>query len=179
MELGHVLAGDLAGLVGDWRLHVVGSGPLRQRALERASTLGIGAHITWELALPSTQIPARLREFGMLVQPSLTRRNWKEQFGRAVMEAMACGIPVVGSDSGEIPHVVGDAGIIVREADPLALRAALARLLGDPDLRRELGQRGRARVSECFTNQRIAEQTVRVYRAALEAARPVPGATIM
>jgi glycosyltransferase involved in cell wall biosynthesis len=164
-----VLLDALAGLHGDWRLHIVGSGPLKQRAQQRAAMLGFADRITWEPGLASTQIPNRLRQFTVLVQPSLTRRNWKEQFGRAVMEAMACGIPVVGSDSGEIPHVLGDAGLVVREADPPALRSALARLLAQPELRVELGQRGRARVLECFTNQRIAEHTVRVYRAALEA----------
>jgi glycosyltransferase involved in cell wall biosynthesis len=174
-----VLLDALAGLHGNWRLHVVGSGPLRQRAHQRAHALGLAERIVWEPGVPSTQVPRRLRQFAILVQPSLTRHNWKEQFGRAVMEAMACGIPVVCSDSGEVPHVVGDAGIVVREADPAALRAALARLLDDEELRRRLGQRGRTRVLECFTNQRIAEQTVRVYRAALDAVAQTPGATII
>ena len=68
--------------------------------------------------MPSTLVPERLRTFSVLVQPSLTRRNWKEQFGRALMEAMACGVPVVGSASAEIPNVVGDAGLVVPEGDP-------------------------------------------------------------
>jgi glycosyltransferase involved in cell wall biosynthesis len=163
-----VLLDALARLDGEWRLHVVGSGPLKQRAEQRALGLGIGARITWEPGLASTRVPERMRQFTVLVQPSLTRRNWKEQFGRAVMEAMACGVPVVGSDSGEIPHVVADAGVVVREGDSLALRDALARLLHEPALREELGRRGRQRVLECFTHRRIAEQTVHVYRAALE-----------
>jgi glycosyltransferase involved in cell wall biosynthesis len=166
-----VLLDALARLKGEWRLHVVGSGPQKQRAEQRALALGLGARITWEPGLASTRIPERLRQFTVLVQPSLTRRNWKEQFGRAVMEAMACGVPVVGSDSGEIPHVVADAGVIVREGDPLALCDALAQLLREPALREQLGRRGRERVLECFTHQRIAEQTVRVYRAALETSR--------
>jgi glycosyltransferase involved in cell wall biosynthesis len=174
-----VLLDALRGLRGDWRLHVVGSGPLKRRAEQRAAALGLAERISWEPGVASTQIPLRLRQFSMLVQPSLTRRNWKEQFGRAVMEAMACGVPVVGSDSGEIPHVVGNAGLVVREADPLALRAALARLLDDPALRAELGRRGRARVLDCFTNQRIAEKTVRVYRAARGADVNTPDATIV
>ena len=164
-----VLLAALAGLPGEWRLHVVGSGPLKLRAQQRAAALGLADRIAWEPGLASTEIPNRMRQFTVLVQPSLTRRNWKEQFGRAVMEAMACGIPVIGSDSGEVPHVLGDAGLVVREADPAALRAALEKLLHDPALCTELGQRGRARVLECFTHQRIAEQTVRVYRAALDA----------
>jgi glycosyltransferase involved in cell wall biosynthesis len=80
---------------------------------------------------------------------------------------MACGVPVIGSASAEIPNVVGDAGLVVAEGDVGALRGALARVLADADLRRDLGQRGRARVLACYTNHRIAEQTVSAYGAAL------------
>jgi glycosyltransferase involved in cell wall biosynthesis len=164
-----VLLDALAHLPGEWRLHIIGSGPLKQRAVRRAAMLRLSERITWEPGIASTSVPGRLREFSVLVQPSLTRRNWKEQFGRAVMEAMACGVPVVGSDSGEIPHVLGGGGLVVREGDPVALRDALARVLADPALRAELGQRGRQRVLECFTNRRIAQHTVAVYRSVLGA----------
>jgi glycosyltransferase involved in cell wall biosynthesis len=162
-----VLLRALAGLQGEWRLHVIGSGPLAAQARQMAAALGLAQRITWEPSVPSRQIPDRLRTFSLLVQPSLTRRNWKEQFGRALMEAMACGVAVVGSNSGEIPYVVGDAGCIVPEGDVEALRLALARLLGDTDGRRELARRGRARALRCFTHQRIAEQTITAYRSAL------------
>ena len=69
-----------------------------------------------------------MRRFDVLVGPSLTTPRWKEQFGRMLVEAMACGVPVIGSDSGEIPHVIGDAGIVVPEGDRVALCAAIARL---------------------------------------------------
>jgi glycosyltransferase involved in cell wall biosynthesis len=129
--------------------------------------------VTWERGVVSTLIPDRLRSFSVLVQPSLTRPHWKEQFGRALMEAMACGIPVIGSASAEIPHVVANAGLIVPEGDPQALRQTLATLLTDTALRAELGRRGRTRVLACFTNARIAEQTVSTYRAVLGATIPV------
>jgi glycosyltransferase involved in cell wall biosynthesis len=166
-----VLLDALAGLGGAWRLHVIGSGPLEAKARRRAARLAIAHRITWERGIPSTQVPERLRTFSLLVQPSLTRRHWKEQFGRALVEAMACGVPVVGSTSAEIPNVIGTAGLVVPEGDPLALRAAIARLLDDPTLRADLARRGRARALECYTHQRIAEQTVGVYQAALSAAR--------
>jgi glycosyltransferase involved in cell wall biosynthesis len=162
-----VLLDALAGLPGDWRLRVIGSGPLESMARARADRAGIGGRIIWEHGVPSTLVPERLRGFTLLVQPSLTRRHWKEQFGRAVMEAMACGVPVIGSGSAEIPNVIGDAGLTVPEGDPRALREAIARLLDDAELRRDLGRRGRERVLACFTHRRIAEQTVAVYRAAL------------
>src|SRR5437870_3359047 len=141
-----VLLDALAGLPHPWHLHVVGSGPLEGKARRRAAELGLGERISWERGIPSTLIPERLRSFTMLVQPSLTRRNWKEQFGRAIMEAMACGVAVVGSTSAEIPHVIGDAGLVVPEGDATALRDAIARLLDDRELREEFGRRGRQRV---------------------------------
>lgn len=159
-----VLLEAVTGLTGDWCLHVIGSGPLESVAKRRAHELGIGNRVTWERGVPSTQVPERLRTFSLLVQPSLTRRHWKEQFGRAVVEAMACGVPVVGSASAEIPNVIGDAGLVIPEGDAAALGQAIARLLADPELRRELSRRGRARVLECFTHRRIAEQTVAIYR---------------
>jgi glycosyltransferase involved in cell wall biosynthesis len=91
---------------------------------------------------------------------------------------MACGVPVVGSASAEIPNVLGDAGLVVPEGDPLALRDAMARLLADRDLREDLARRGRTRVLECYTHERIAEHTVRAYQAALGTARGSAGATI-
>jgi glycosyltransferase involved in cell wall biosynthesis len=166
----------LSQMQGEWRLHVIGSGPLENDAKRRAEQLGLAGRIVWENGVPSTRIPERLRTFSVLAQPSLTRRHWKEQFGRTLMEAMACGVPVVGSSSGEIPNVIGDAGVVVPEGDPNSLRVGIERVLGDASLRRELAQRGRRRVLDCFTHARIAEQTVAAYRAAVSSG---PGATIV
>jgi glycosyltransferase involved in cell wall biosynthesis len=160
----------LARLPGEWRAHVIGSGPLAQPARRRARDLGLAERITWEPSVPSLRVAERLRTFSVLVQPSLTRRHWKEQFGRAMVEAMACGVAVVGSTSGEIADVVGDAGLLVPEGDAACLREALQRLLAEPPLRLELAQRGRERVLAHYTHRRVAEQTVGVYRAALERA---------
>jgi glycosyltransferase involved in cell wall biosynthesis len=67
-----------------------------------------------------------------------------------LVEAMACGVPVIGSDSGEIPYVLADAGVIVPEADADAWRAAIASLLGDVLRRRDHSARGLARARERF-----------------------------
>ena len=105
-----------------------------------------------------------------MVLPSLTQPNWMEQFGRVLIEAMACATPVIGSDSGEIPNVIGDAGIVTPEGDVDALQRALLRLEADPALRARYAQAGRARALRLFTNDATASNIVGVYEQVLRAA---------
>jgi glycosyltransferase involved in cell wall biosynthesis len=159
-----VLLRAVAGLSGDWRLVLIGSGPLQAQIERPAASLGIAERLTFIPGVPSSEMPRYLSQFSVLVLPSLTRPNWKEQFGRVLVEAMACQVPVVGSDSGEIPYVIGQAGLVVPEGDVEALRQALARLQADADLRQRLGELGRARVLAHYTQARIAQETYQVYQ---------------
>jgi glycosyltransferase involved in cell wall biosynthesis len=77
---------------------------------------------------------------------------------------MACGVPVIGSTCGEIPQVIGDAGLVFPEDDVAALHDALLRLQRDAELRRDLSTRGRDRVLAHYTQKRVAAETVAVYR---------------
>jgi glycosyltransferase involved in cell wall biosynthesis len=108
-------------------------------------------------------MPAFYQGLDVFVLPSRTLPNWKEQFGRVLIEAMACAVPVVGSDSGEIPHVIGDGGLIFPEDDVEALHACLQQLAVDPAAREGLGAVGRARVLANFTMRAVAVQTVDLY----------------
>src|SRR5581483_3767475 len=159
-----VLIEALAGLDGPWELRVVGAGEARAEAEALVARLGRSGHVSFLGQQPSTAMPGVLRGFDLLVGPSLTTPRWKEQFGRMLVEAMACGVPVIGSDSGEIPHVIGDAGLVVPEGDAGTLRAAIARLRDDPDERQRLAARGRARVLELFTQEAVARRTYDVYQ---------------
>jgi len=156
----------LARLEGNWRLIIAGDGPQREALVAQAQRLGLGERVTFEMRA-STEMPAFYQQLDALAVPSLTRPNWKEQFGRVIVEAMACGVPVVGSSSGAIPDVIGEDGLIVPEGDVEALAAALRRLMTAPDLRQELGQRGRGRVLAHYTQAQVAAQTVAVYRQIL------------
>ncbi|MDP8921683.1 MAG: glycosyltransferase family 4 protein [Chloroflexota bacterium] len=164
-----ILLDAVAELPGDWRLRLVGGGPLQDELRARAGRLGIADRMSIEPGVPSLEVPNVLRDLDVLVLPSLTRPNWKEQFGRVLIEAMACAVPVVGSDSGEIPNVIGDAGLIMPEGDSAALRDALARLMTNGVLRGSLAARGRRRALARYTQQRVAEQTAAVYRQMIEA----------
>ena len=167
-----VLLRALAGLDGPWELRILGEGPLRHRLAEEAAALGTGQHLRFMGNVPSGQVAEHLRQFDVLVCPSLTwqrgRTQWKEQFGRSLVEAMACGVPVIGSDSGEIPNVIAEAGLIAPEGDVAAVRAHLQRLMDSPGLRRELAHRGRQRTQEHYTQRRIAQQTFACYTQLLE-----------
>ncbi len=156
-----------ARLKRDYAVVLVGAGPLQPAIETRATELGMRDRVEMLGGVPSDRMPEILNTLDVLVLPSRTRPNWKEQFGRALVEAMACEVPVVGSDSGEIPNVIGDVGLIFPEGNVDALATHLEALRGSPELRSTLGARGRARVLERFTQTRIAEQTYRVYREML------------
>ncbi|MGH7756629.1 MAG: glycosyltransferase, partial [Vulcanimicrobiaceae bacterium] len=100
-----------------------------------------------------------------------TTGRWREQFGRMLIEAFACGVPVIGSSSGEIPHVLADAGLIVDEHDDAGWATTLDRLLRDPAVRERLAQRGRRRAETAFAWPVIAREYVQFFDE-LRARRP-------
>ena len=153
-----------AGLQDDWRLDLAGSGGEEDALLRLAGELGVAGRVHLVGRMSSTEMPTFYRQLDALALPSRTTPAWKEQFGRVLIEAMACAVPVIGSNSGEIPHVIGDAGLVFPEGNVDALRAHLQLLLCDPALRTRLGQAGRARALERYTMARIAEETVALYR---------------
>jgi len=163
-----VLLRACAPLPEPWELHLVGAGSEETALRALAAELGIGSRIRWLGKRPSLVMPDFYRSLDVLVLPSRTMPNWKEQFGRVLVEAMACETPVVGSDSGEIPHVIADAGLIFPENDSDALADQLRSLQEDAALRTELGQRGRQRVLAKFTQAQIARATADVYRQMLD-----------
>lgn len=156
-----------AGLEGDWRLLLLGSGPMEGELRQAAARLGVGNRLEIRPSVPSTEVARHLSQMDAMVLPSLTRPNWKEQFGRVLVEAMACEVPVVGSNSGEIPNVLGTAGLVYPEGDDEALRDHLRNLMASPPLCRRLGARGRKRVLAHFTHARLAEEYAAVYRQVL------------
>jgi glycosyltransferase involved in cell wall biosynthesis len=154
-----------SGLSGDWRLRLLGSGPERDALVAQARTLAVLERVTFQGQIPSSEVPSHLSRLHALVLPSHTRPNWKEQFGRALVEAMISGVPVVGTDSGEIPNVIGDAGLVYPEGNTEALRAHLCTLMRDTDLWADRARRGRDRALARFTQAQIAAQTVAAYES--------------
>ncbi|MHB0876135.1 MAG: glycosyltransferase [Anaerolineae bacterium] len=156
-----------AALPGDWRLVLLGGGPEREALVALAGSLGIASRTQFLPWVPSGEFAAHLRQLSALVVPSRSLPNWKEQFGRVITEAMACGVPVVGSTCGEIPNVIGDAGLVFPENDQAELTRCLMRLMADADLRAALSEAGRQRLLAHFTQASVAAATLAVYERTL------------
>lgn len=160
-----------AKLRGEWQLAIAGSGSEEAALRGMAEELGVAERVDWMQRIPSDRMADFYRGVDVLVLPSRTLPNWKEQFGRVLIEAMACSVAVVGSDSGEIPHVIGDAGLVFPEGNTAALTAHLQHLLDNRAEAKRLGEAGRTRVLAHFTMAHIAEETVAVYHKLLETGR--------
>ncbi len=166
----NILAQALAQLAGtNWKLVVVGDGPERAGFENDLREFGLMGKTEFRGAIHYDEVPAAIRNMDMLVMPTQTTSKIREQFGRVLVEAMASGVPVIGSNCGAIPEVIDTAGLIVPEGDAGALAAAIERLLSEPDLRRNLSQIGKQRVDEHYSWDRVAEQTYEFYRRILRA----------
>jgi len=142
----------------DHTVLIIGAGPEEHHLQMLAAQLGVSERICWNGPVPNALLPGKLRALDVLVLPSRTTPFWKEQFGRVLIEAMACGVPVVGSDSGEIPSTIGSAGLTFPEGNISALAAVLQRIHDDQHLVSDLSARSRRRAEACFSVESVAEQ---------------------
>ena len=150
-----------------WRALFVGGGPgeavLKQWASRRSDRVRIAGGV------PHDRVPEYLNAMDLLLAPSQTTAQWREQFGRMLIEAFACGVPVLASDSGEIPYVVADAGVIVGERDETGWYRALADLLESPARRSELAARGRDRAHSRYSWPVVARRHLGFFNELLAA----------
>lgn len=150
-------------LPGEATLVLVGSGGFQKTLEEIVRAHGLSERVRWVPWVSSEEAKKYMASFDVFVLPSRTTPNWKEQFGRVLLEAMAFETCVVGSDSGEIPNVIGDAGLVFREGDEVELATKLRRLMDAPSLRESLGRSGRKRVLERFSLAGQAKATLSLY----------------
>jgi glycosyltransferase involved in cell wall biosynthesis len=144
-----------------------GSGSEEAALRKLAENLQISDRVVWRGAVPHHQAPAELSQFDVLVLPSRSTPTWKEQFGHVLIEAMSMGIPVIGSNSGEIPNVIGRADLVFPEADHSALADILARLINDAEWRQETARYGMARVQQLYTHEQIAHRLISLWQTIL------------
>lgn len=155
-----------------WKLLLLGRGELKDEIVQIASENNIQDRVIIIESVPHDQVANYINLMSTLVLPSetnnkfktLTSVGWKEQFGHVLIEAMACKVPVIGSNSGEIPYVIADAGLVFPEGDFLALANCLLALIENPDFAKNLGELGYERAMLKYTNQALAEQQLAFYQ---------------
>jgi phosphatidyl-myo-inositol dimannoside synthase len=145
-----------------WSLLLLGSGDYRGKVMEWAAKNGWSDRVKIILAKHS-DVPRYVGCMDLLAAPSQTMKNWREQFGRMLIEAFASGVPVIGSDSGEIPYVIADAGRVVAEADVVGWAHAIDQLLNSAPEREELRRRCLERAAQ-YSVATIARQYREYYR---------------
>jgi glycosyltransferase involved in cell wall biosynthesis len=152
-------------------LVIVGEGPHLAALKQRAARLAIQPRIRI-LGWASHEHVARIMQaLDALVLLTRTTRRVREQFGRVIIEAQACGVPVIGSSCGSIPHIVGDGGWVVPESAPAQLASLLDRLANCPNEVQAAGARGVARVAGQFTYEHVASTLAAAWRSSADARR--------
>jgi glycosyltransferase involved in cell wall biosynthesis len=138
--------------------------PFKTYAPELVQKFRLASRVTFTGKVSPESLRQLYTSSEAVVLPSLY-----EGFGLPAAESMACGTPVIATRAGALPEVVGDhgAGILVPTRDPQALSQAIIELLRDPERRKKMGVAGRQRVEKLFTWERVAEQTVEVYKELL------------
>lgn len=161
----NVLADALPGLPNEsWNLMMVGDGPERKTFEAALMERGLHDRAQFFGAVSYDSVPEFFQKMDVLVVPTQTTKRIREQFGRVIVEAMASGVPVIGSTCGAIPEVIDNAGLVVPEGDARALTSALSKLLSNATLREELARAGRRRVEENYTWEHVADKTYELLR---------------
>jgi glycosyltransferase involved in cell wall biosynthesis len=148
---------------GELTMVFVGAGDCQEALEARVRALGEEGRVRFMPGRPLEELPPVMNALDAFILPSWTVPSWKEQFGRVIIEAHACETPVIGSDSGAIPSVVGEGGIIFPERSPEKLAAAMMELRANPARGREMGAAGRAQVEANYTWRQVAGRMRDVY----------------
>ena len=146
-----------------WQLLVVGDGSEREGFERQLSAFGLRDRAEFTGAVNLALVPQHFQKLDMMIIPTETTKRVREQFGRVIVEAMASGVPVIGSTCGAIPEVIGDAGLVFPEGDAGALAGMVKQLLANKDLRERLASAGLERVKH-YSWERVAEKTYALYQ---------------
>lgn len=157
-------------LSANYQLFIVGSGYLKDKIHSLTKELRIEDKLVMFESVPHNEAVAYFNCMDVCVLPSITTPTWKEQFGRVLIEAMACEVPVVGSNSGEIPRIIENTGggLVFQEGDAEDLREKLVIIIKDRDLREKLGIKGRKNVIEKYACAKVAQRLHDVFQEVLD-----------
>ena len=145
-------------------LLMLGDGPDENRLRQEIARHGLEKRIHLMGNVPYDHLPRYINCFDLGIVPSLTTPRWKEQFGRVLIELMSCEVPVIGSNSGSIPEVLGDTGYIFQEDDPSQLLFHIRQAERLPEERLTIGKKGRERVLSQYSENIMGKQFLTMYR---------------
>lgn len=145
------------------KLVVAGEGTMRGRSEELARRLGVSASVSFIGNQSYMRMPSLYSIADVFVLPSAPTTGWQEQFGMALVEAMACGKPLISTLTGAIPEVVGPAALMVQPREPLGLKEAMRAMVYDVRMREGLGERARAMALERYDSRNVADALSRIY----------------
>lgn len=163
---------ELSARFPDARLTIVGDGPIRDELAAQAERLGLSGRVTFLGMIPNADLPGLFARADLFAVPSIIDQTGdREGLPVSILEAAASGVPVVASDVGGISDFVEDGvtGLLVPPGDPSALAGAMARLLGDRDLSRDIATRARTRVEGGFTWDSVSARFDAIYGRLLSA----------
>jgi glycosyltransferase involved in cell wall biosynthesis len=144
---------------------LLGSGTEKQALQQQARELEIDDIVRFHEAVPQSKVPVFLQALDIMVLPSKTTEIWKEQFGRVLIEAMACGAVAVGSSSGAIPEVIGNPQCVFPEGDSAALADILITLCSNQEARESAMKCALRSVKENYTNQVVGTKMVKFFQS--------------
>jgi glycosyltransferase involved in cell wall biosynthesis len=151
------------------RIILCGTGPDDEKLRGEAVRLGIEDKVVWREAVRHEGVPTEMAAMDVLILPSRTiPGEVKEQFGHVLIEAMAMGIPVIGSSSGAIPDVIGRQDVVFPEGDAETLAHILLKMIDSPMWREELSRYGLERARHVFSYENIADQLIQLYQSIIE-----------
>ena len=151
-------------LKGNWKAIIVGSGNMKQEILELTEKFSLQDKIEFIDWVNHYDVPGYMRKSHVLVVPSRTTPTWAEQFSHPLIEAMSSGTVPIGSDSGEIPYVIGKEGLIFEEDNYISLQNSIQKLMDNPKLLHQLSKAGREKVLKQYSWEHIAKKTIDFYK---------------
>lgn len=150
------------------RLAIVGSGGTEPQLRRAVSALGLNDIVTFTPWVATEDVPSVLASADVLAMPSLPTPYWEEQLGYVLIEAMAAGLPILSTQSGSMPFVVADAGLLVKPYDVEGLARGMHDLVSDRQLRSTLGDLGRRRARSDFDLSQVGRNLAMALRSQLD-----------
>ncbi|AKG20949.1 glycosyltransferase [Calothrix sp. 336/3] len=147
-----------------FKIILCGSGKGETELKQEAKKYQVEDFVVWRGGVRHEQAPAEISKFDVLILPSRTSTTWKEQFGHVLIEAMAMGVPVIGSNSGEIPNVIGRTDLVFPEDNYHSLAMILEKMICEPNWRQEIKRYSINRVEQYYTHEKIAERLIDLWQ---------------